>query len=114
MPRRFLLTLSEAMFEAISKVEAAILSILGLLFVPAVDFDLSLAKSLISKYVLISRAISRGSGYASLFLYFNVLTFYSIGRLHTSMYTRISLTFSSLKFVFRFESMASMTREKAL
>jgi hypothetical protein len=49
------------MFEAIPKVEAAVLSILGLLFVPAVGFDLSLTEPLISRYVLISRAISRGS-----------------------------------------------------
>ena len=61
VPRRFLLTLPEAMFEAIPEVEAAVLSTLGLLFVPAVGFDLSLAEPLISRYVLISRAISRGS-----------------------------------------------------
>jgi len=61
MPRRFLLTLPEAMFEAIPEVEAAVLSTLGLLFVSAVGFDLSLAEPLISRYVLISRAISRGS-----------------------------------------------------
>jgi hypothetical protein len=61
MPRRFLLILPEAMFEAIPEVETAILSTLGLLFVPAVGFDLSLAESLISRYVLTSRAISRDS-----------------------------------------------------
>jgi hypothetical protein len=55
VPRRFLLTLPEAMFEA------AVLSTFELLFVPAVGFDLSLVESLISRYILISRAISRGS-----------------------------------------------------
>jgi hypothetical protein len=61
MPRRFLLTLPEAMFEAIPEVEAVVLNILRLLFVPAVSFDLSLTESLIFRYVLTSRAISRGS-----------------------------------------------------
>jgi hypothetical protein len=61
MPRRFLLILPEAMFEAIPEIEAAVLSTFRLLFVPAVGFDLSLAELLISRYVLISRAISRGS-----------------------------------------------------
>ena len=102
------------MFETLSKVEAVILNIFGLLLVPAVDFDLSLTEPLVSRYILISRAISRGSGYASPFLYFDVPVFYSVGKLHTSIYTRMSLTFSSLKFVSRFESMASMAREKAL
>jgi hypothetical protein len=113
MPRRFLLlTLPEAMFEALSEVEAAILNTFGLLLVPAVGFDLSLAEPLVSRYVLTSRAISRDSEYAFPFLYFNVPASYSVDRLHISIYARMSLTFSSLKFVFRFESMASMAREK--
>jgi hypothetical protein len=114
MPRRFLLILPEAMYEALLKVEATVLSIFRLLLVPAVGFDLSLAEPLISKYVLTSRAISRGSEYAFPFLYFNVLASYSVNRLHISIYTRMSLTFSSLKFVSRFESMVSIAREKAL
>jgi hypothetical protein len=114
MPRRFLLILPEAMYEALLKVEATVLSIFRLLLVPAVGFDLSLAESLIFRYVLTSHAISRDSGYASLFLYFNMPIFYSVSRLHTSIYARMSLTFNLLKFVFRFESIVNIAREKAL
>jgi hypothetical protein len=114
MSRRFLLILPKVMFEALPEIEAAVLSIFRLLLVPAVGFDLFLTEFLISRYVLISRAISRGSGYASLFLYFNMSASYSVDRLHISIYARMFLTFNSLKFVFRFESIANMTREKAL
>jgi hypothetical protein len=115
MPRRFLLLiLPEAMFEALSEIETVILSTFRLLLVPAVGFDLSLAESLVSRYVLTSRAINRGFGYTSLFLYFNVPISHSVGRLHTSMYARMFLTFNSLKFVSKFESMTSIAREKVL
>jgi hypothetical protein len=115
VPRRFLLlTLLEAMLEAFPEIEAAVLSTFELLFVPAVNFDLSRAKPLVSRYILISRAINRGSGYVSPFLYFNVPASHSVSRLHTSIYARMFLTFNSLKFVSRFESIANTAREKAL
>jgi hypothetical protein len=56
MSRRFLLLiLLEAMFEAFPEIEAAVLSIFRLLFVPAVSFDLSRAESLISKYIVVEQ-----------------------------------------------------------